>query len=155
MWNATFKLGLTSVCGRVIFSWNLKDVVLGDVNPQWGVLATAMNVKKMIDLLSKTTRLHVHHAFFKFHYRYCMTTTYKCLISFFYGGQKQATPKFFINGVFPAVAVVNAKSLLNEPYVFLSISLPSLHDYYVKLPNFAFCGRRKYQTTTFYFFSSY
>ena len=32
---------------------------------------------------------------------------------------------------------------------FLYISLPSLHDYDVKMPNFTFCGERKQVTTNF------
>ena len=35
---------------------------------------------------------------------------------------------------------------------FLYISLPLLHDYNVKVPNFTFCRGRE-QTTTFFFFS--
>ena len=54
------------------------------------------NVKKTKGLISKTTTLHVHHA-------------------------------------------------------FLYISLPSLHDYDVKMPNFTFYGGRKQATTTVYF----
>ena len=54
------------------------------------------DVKKVIGLLSKTTALHVHHA-------------------------------------------------------FLYISLPPLHDYNVKMPNFTFYGERKQATTNFSF----
>ena len=36
---------------------------------------------------------------------------------------------------------------------FLYISLPSLHDYDVKIPNFTFCGGREHKTTTFFFYS--
>ena len=54
------------------------------------------NVKKEIGLISKTTTLHVHHA-------------------------------------------------------FLYISLPSLHNYGVKMPNFTFYGGRKQAKTTFSF----
>ena len=36
---------------------------------------------------------------------------------------------------------------------FLYISLPSLHDYNVELPNFTFRRGRKQKTTTFFFFS--
>ena len=35
---------------------------------------------------------------------------------------------------------------------FLSISLPSLHDYNVKFPNFTFYGGREHKTTTLFFF---
>ena len=36
---------------------------------------------------------------------------------------------------------------------FLHISLPSLNDYNVKLPNFTFCRGREHKTSTFFFFS--
>ena len=36
---------------------------------------------------------------------------------------------------------------------FWYISLPSLHDYIVKLPNFTFCRGREQKKTTFFFFS--
>ena len=36
---------------------------------------------------------------------------------------------------------------------FLHNSLPSLHDYEVKAPNFTFCGRREHKATTSFFFS--
>ena len=35
----------------------------------------------------------------------------------------------------------------------LYISLPSLHDYNMKMPKFTFCRRREHKTTTFFFFS--
>ena len=35
---------------------------------------------------------------------------------------------------------------------FLYISLPSLHDYNVKVPNFTFCRGREQTTTTFFYF---
>ena len=39
-------------------------------------------------------------------------------------------------------------------HAFWSISLPKLHEYYVKVANFTFCGgRREHKTTTFFFFS--
>ena len=38
-------------------------------------------------------------------------------------------------------------------HAFLYISLPSLHDYDVKMRNFTFCGGREHKTTTFFFFS--
>ena len=42
------------------------------------------NVKKTIGFISKTTTLHVHHAFFvHFFARFCTTTTWTCLISRF------------------------------------------------------------------------
>ena len=36
---------------------------------------------------------------------------------------------------------------------FLYISLPSLHGYNVKMPNFTFCRGREQSTTTFFFLS--
>ena len=37
--------------------------------------------------------------------------------------------------------------------LFLNISLPSLHNYNVKLPNFTFCRRHKHKPTSFFSFS--
>ena len=45
--------------------------------------------KKAIGLGSKTTTLHVHHAFCTFLCRRCTTTTWKCLISRFDANFKQ------------------------------------------------------------------
>ena len=36
-------------------------------------------------------------------------------------------------------------------FFFFYISLPSLHDYDVKFPNFTFCGGRESKTTSFLF----
>ena len=36
---------------------------------------------------------------------------------------------------------------------FFHISLPSSHDYDMKLPNFTLCGGREHKTTTLFFFS--
>ena len=36
---------------------------------------------------------------------------------------------------------------------FFNISLPSLHDYDVKIPNFTSSGGREHKTTTSFFFS--
>ena len=35
----------------------------------------------------------------------------------------------------------------------MHISLPSLHDCEVKVPNFTFCGVREHKTIIFFFFS--
>ena len=44
---------------------------------------------------------------------------------------------------------------LNVDHVFfLYISLPSLHDYDLKVPNFTFYGEREHKIITFFFFSS-
>ena len=40
---------------------------------------------------------------------------------------------------------------LHVHYTFLYISLPSLHDYHVKMPNFMFCEGQKQAMTKFYF----
>ena len=42
---------------------------------------------------------------------------------------------------------------LHMHHNFLYISLPSLHDCYMKMPNFTFCGECEHKTTTFFFFS--
>ena len=53
------------------------------------------NVNKAIGLMSKTTTLHVQHTFFRrFLWRHCTNKEWKCLISRFYRGRKQATTKF-------------------------------------------------------------
>ena len=39
--------------------------------------------------------------------------------------------------------------------LFLYISLPSLHDYDVKMLNFTFCGECERKTTTFFFFLNF
>ena len=37
--------------------------------------------------------------------------------------------------------------------LFFNISLSSLHDYVMKMPNFTFCGERDHKTTTSFLFS--
>ena len=46
-----------------------------------------------------------------------------------------------------------SKRTLHVHHAFLCISLPFLHDYDVKMPNFAFYGQRKQTTTKFHFSS--
>ena len=46
-----------------------------------------------------------------------------------------------------------SKTTLHVHHAFLYISLPSLHDYDVKMPNFTSCRGREHKTTTFFFFS--
>ena len=41
---------------------------------------------------------------------------------------------------------------LHVHHAFLYASLPSLHDYNVKVPHFTFCQVRKLKTTTFFSF---
>ena len=45
------------------------------------------------------------------------------------------------------------KTTLKVYHAFLYITLPSLHDYDEKLPNFTFCGGRELKTTLFSFLS--
>ena len=45
------------------------------------------------------------------------------------------------------------KSNEHVDHAFSYISLPSLHDYDVKVANFTFYRGRKHKTTTFFFFS--
>ena len=45
------------------------------------------------------------------------------------------------------------KTTLHVYHAFLYISLPSLHDYNVKVPKFTFSRGREHKTTTFYLFS--
>ena len=52
-----------------------------------------------------------------------------------------------------AIGLFSKTIMLHVHHAFLYISLPSLHDYDVKLTNFAFCGGREKNSTTFFFFS--
>jgi len=51
-----------------------------------------------------------------------------------------------------AIGLLRKTTTLPVHHAFLYISLPSLHDYDVKMPNCKFCGGRK-QATTNHFFS--
>ena len=44
-----------------------------------------------------------------------------------------------------------SKTTLHVQHAFLHISLSSLHDYDVQMPNFSFYGGQKQATTKFYF----
>ena len=48
--------------------------------------------------------------------------------------------------------LIGKTTTLHVPHAFLYISLPSLRDYVVTMPNFTFCGGRVHKTTTFFFF---
>ena len=48
--------------------------------------------------------------------------------------------------------LLGATTTLHVRHAFLNISLPSLHDYDVKMPNFTFCGGREHKATTFFLF---
>ena len=52
-----------------------------------------------------------------------------------------------------AIGLISKTTTLHVHHAFWYISLPSLHDYNVKLPNFTFCRGREHKTTTFFFFS--
>ena len=47
---------------------------------------------------------------------------------------------------------IGKTSTLHLHHVFLHISLPSLHNYDVNLPNFMFYERQEHMTTIFFFF---
>ena len=47
---------------------------------------------------------------------------------------------------------ISKTTTLHVHQAFVYISLPSLHDYDVKMPNFTFCGEREHKTTTLFFF---
>ena len=49
--------------------------------------------------------------------------------------------------------VVGKTTTLNVHHTFLYISLPSLHDYDLKMPNFTFCREREHKTMNLFFFS--
>ena len=50
-----------------------------------------------------------------------------------------------------AIAWQGKKTTLHVHHAFLYISLPSLHGYHVKMPNFTFCEGRKQAMTKLYF----
>ena len=49
------------------------------------------------------------------------------------------------------IGLISKTTTLHVHHAFLYISLPALHDYDVKMPNFAFYGVRKQPTTKFCF----
>ena len=51
------------------------------------------------------------------------------------------------------IGLIGKTTTLHVHHAFLYISLPSLHDYNVKVPNFTFCRGREQTATTFFFFS--
>jgi len=50
-----------------------------------------------------------------------------------------------------AIGLLRKTTSLHVHHAFLYISLPSLHDYEVKMPNCKFYGGRKQATTNFFF----
>ena len=50
-----------------------------------------------------------------------------------------------------AIGLLRKTTTLHVRHAFLYISLPSLHDYDVKMPNCKFYGGRKQATTNFFF----
>ena len=53
--------------------------------------------------------------------------------------------------VIKTIGLISKTTTLHMHHTFLYISFPFLHDYDVKIPNFAFYGERKQATTKFYF----
>ena len=49
------------------------------------------------------------------------------------------------------IGLISKTTTLHVHHTFLYNSLPFLHDYDVKMPNYAFCRERKQATTKFYF----
>ena len=49
-----------------------------------------------------------------------------------------------------AIGLLRKTTTLHVHHAFLYISLPSLHDYDVKMPNCKFCGGRKQATTNLF-----
>ena len=49
------------------------------------------------------------------------------------------------------IGLISKTTTLHVHHTFLHISFPFLHDYDVKMPNFAFYGGRKQPTRKFYF----
>ena len=76
-----------------------------------------------------------------------------------YGGCRlEETPGSFSNddvdgneNVKTAIGLLSKTTSLHVHHAFLYISLPLLHDYDVKMPNFTFYGGRKQATTKFSF----
>ena len=52
-----------------------------------------------------------------------------------------------------AIGWISKTTTLHVHHAVLYISLPSLHNCNVKVPNFTFCRGREHKTTTFFFFS--
>ena len=50
-----------------------------------------------------------------------------------------------------AIGLLRETTTLHEHHAFLYISLPSLHEYDVKMPNCKFYGARNQATTNFFF----
>ena len=50
-----------------------------------------------------------------------------------------------------AIGLLRKTTTLHVHHAFLYISLPSLHDYGVKMPNYKFYGGRKQATTNLFF----
>ena len=51
-----------------------------------------------------------------------------------------------------AIGLISKTTTLHVHHTFLYISLPSLPDYNVKVPEFTFCRGREHKTTTFFSF---
>ena len=54
-----------------------------------------------------------------------------------------------------AIGLISKTTTLHVHHAFLYISLPSMHEYDVKMPIFTFCGGREHNTTTFFFLFLY
>ena len=50
-----------------------------------------------------------------------------------------------------SIGLISKTTTLHVHHAFLYISLPLLHDYDVKMPNFTFCEGREHKTMTFFF----
>ena len=50
-----------------------------------------------------------------------------------------------------AIGLISKTTTLHVQHTFLYISLPSLHDYDMKMPNFTLSGEQKQATTNFSF----
>ena len=51
------------------------------------------------------------------------------------------------------IGLISKTTTLHVHHAFWYISLPTLHEYDVKMPIFTFCGGRKHNAMTFLFFS--
>ena len=90
-----------------------------------------------ITLISKTTTLHVHHAYFTFLCRHFMPNR-----DFKIQREQERQKNNWFN---------KQNNNFARASRFFVHFFPVLHDYEVKMPNFAFYGGRKQATTKLYF----
>ena len=73
------------------------------------------------------------------------------LISLQYSGMLSISLRFHQGALATTTGLLRKTTTLHVHHAFLYISLPSLHDYDVKMPNCKFYGGRKQATTNLFF----